>query len=136
MLRIAIRKAALLSAIATLAACASSGTGSAAARSSPDRLTRAEISKSNASNAYERISRLRPNWLRATGTGSISGGAARTQIILVYLDGQRLEDMNALRTISVAGIQSADWLDNTRVATVLRDAPVGPIAGAILLKTQ
>jgi hypothetical protein len=136
LLRSALRKAALLSIVATLAACASSGTGSSSARSSPDRLTKAEISQSSASTAYELISRLRPNWLRATGAGSISGGATRTQSILVYLDGQRLEDLNALKTISAGGIQSAEWIDNTRVATVLRDAPTGPIAGAILLKTQ
>ncbi|MDP9206877.1 MAG: hypothetical protein M3P12_15740 [Gemmatimonadota bacterium] len=132
MLRLALRKVGLLSAVLTLAACASSGTGSSAA---PDRLTRAEITHSNASTAYELINRLRPNWLRATAVGSISGGASRTQSILVYLDGQRLEDLNALKTISAAGIQSAEWIDSTRAATVLRDAPPGPIAGAILLKT-
>jgi hypothetical protein len=135
LLPLALRRAAVLSAVATLAACASSGTGSSTARSSPDRLTRAEITKSNASTAYELISRLRPNWLRATGAGSISGGATRTARILVYLDGQRLEDLNSLKTISAGGIQSAEWIDNTRAATVLRDAPTGPIAGAILLKT-
>jgi len=136
LLRIATRRIALLAATVAIAACASSGSGSSGARSSPDRLDRAEIVKSNASNAYELINRLRPNWLRVTHPGSISGGATRTQMILVYLDGQRLEDMNALKTISAAGIQSGQWIDNARAATVLRDAPTGPIAGAILLKTQ
>jgi len=136
LLRLSLRKTALLSAVVTLAACASSGTGSSASRGSPDHLTRAEISQSNANTAYEVISRLRPNWLRATGVGSISGGATRTQMIVVYLDGQRLEDLHALKTISAGAIQSAEWIDKTRIATVLRDAPVGPVGGAILLKTQ
>jgi hypothetical protein len=68
--------------------------------------------------------------------GSISGGATSTQNILVYLDSQRLEDLNALKTISASGIQSAEWIDSARIQVVLRDAPAGPVAGAILLKTQ
>lgn len=137
MLRSPFRKTALLSAALTLAACASSGTGSSAAsRGSPDKLSRAEITQSNASTAYELITRLRPNWLRAARVGSISGGANRIQNILVYLDSQRLEDLNAMKTISASGIQSAEWIESSRVQVVLRDAPAGPVAGAILLKTR
>ena len=136
LLRSALRRTVLLSAALAVSACASSGSGSTAARGSPDKLTRAEITQSNASTAYELITRLRPNWLRAARVGSISGGATRTQNILVYLDSQRLEDLNALKTISAGGIQSAEWIDNARIPMVLRDAPVGPVAGAILLKTQ
>ncbi len=136
LLRIATRRLALLAATVAVTACASSGSGSSGARSSPDRLDRSEIMKSNASNAYELINRLRPNWLRTTSPGSIGGGITRTQMILVYLDGQRLEDLNALKTISAASIQSGQWIDSARAATVLRDVPAGPIAGAILLKTQ
>ena len=131
-----MRRAVIVAGVAMLSACASSGGGSSASRTSPNRIARSEIRASNATNAYELISRLRPNWLRASGAGSISGGTARSQMVLVYLDGQRLEDLNALRSISITGIESAEWIDRTRAATVLRDAPAGPIAGAILLKTQ
>ena len=128
-------KAFLIAAVTLLVACASSGTGSTRPGSSPTRISRAEITTSNATNAYELISRLRPNWLRSSGTGSISGGT-RSRMILVYLDGQRLEDLNALRSISISGIASAEWLDSSRAATVLREPPAGPISGAILIKTQ
>ena len=121
--------------IVLVAACASSGAGSAGSRGSPDLITRAEINSSNASNAYELIDRLRPNWLRPTATGSISGGA-RSQIILVYLDRQRLEDLRGLRTITAASIQSAQWIDAARAPTVLPDVPTGPIAGAIVIRTH
>jgi len=117
-----------------VAACASSGGGSA--RANPDSITRAEIYNSSTSNAYELINRLRPNWLRATSTGSIGGGVVQRQMILVYLDRQRLEDLNALKTISVEGIDSAQWVEASRVPTVLPDVPPGPIAGAIVLKTR
>ena len=125
-----------LSAIVALAACASSGGGGATARTSPDKISRVEIYNSNASNAYELISRLRPNWLRPGATGSIAGGVVRNQGTLVYLNNQRLEDLNALKTISAAGIESAEWIDASRVPTVLSNVPTGAIAGAIVLKTR
>jgi len=122
--------------IVVMTACASSGTGSSSARTSPTRISRAEVAGSSATNAYELISRLRPNWLRAQATGSVAGGMVRTQAILVYLNRQRLEDLNALKTIGTADIDSAEWIDATRVPTVLSDAPQGSIAGAILIKTR
>lgn len=118
-----------------IASCASGGGGSGY-RPSPTRISRAEIYSANASNAYELISRLRPDWLRAQPTGSVAGGVVRSQSILVYLNRQRLEDLNALKTISVGGIESAEWIDASRVQTVLTDVPGGAIAGAIVIKTR
>lgn len=117
-----------------LTACASGGT----ARSStgePNRITSAEIRSSSATNAFELVSRLRPNWLKQKTTGRISGGV-RSQLILVYLDGNRLGDVSALRTLSVSGIQSAQWLDAVRAATVLQGIGSDAIAGAIVLRTN
>lgn len=119
-----------------LAACASAGVSGATTRANPDKITRSEIYSSNASNAYELVSRLRPNWLRPAPTGSIAGGVVRSQAILVYLNGQRLEDLNALKTISADGLESAQWIDASRVQTVLSDVPSGAVAGAIVLKTR
>jgi hypothetical protein len=118
------------------AACASSGGGGGTARSNPDAITRAEVNASNASNAYELVSRLRPNWLRATPTGTIGGGSITSQAILVYIDRQRLESLDALKTLSVEEIDSASWLEPSRVQTVMPDVPSGPIAGAIVIRTR
>jgi hypothetical protein len=128
--------AAPFSMIMAFAACASSGAAGATSRTSADKITRSEIYSSNASNAYELISRLRPNWLRPGSTGSIAGGVVRSQAILVYLNGQRLEDLNALKTISAEGLESAQWIEPSRVQTVLNTVPSGAIAGAIVLKTR
>lgn len=117
-----------------LAACASPGTARSST-GSPDRITSAEISSSSATNAYELVSRLRPNWLKRTSTGSIGGGV-RSQVILVYLDGNRLGDVSALRTLSVTGIRSVQWLDAGRAATVLQGIGSDAIAGAIVLRTS
>ena len=124
-----------LSIVVFAAACASSGAG-ANARSNPDQITHAEVVASSATNAYELVNRLRPNWLRATATGSIGGGVIARQAILVYLDRQRLEDLDALKTLSIEGIDSAQWIDAARVPTVLPDVPSGPIAGAIVIRSR
>jgi hypothetical protein len=131
----AFLKSALISIVSVAVACASSGAGSAS-RNSPNRISRSEISESSTSNAYELISRLRPNWFRPQATGSVAGGVVRSQGILVYLNRQRLEDLNALKTISTGGIESAEWIDAARVQTVLSDVPSGAIAGAIVIRTR
>ena len=92
--------------------------------------------ESNASTAYELISRLRPNWLRQQATSSVAGGVIRSQTILVYLNRQKLEDLNALKTISIGDVDSAEWIDAARVQTVLTDVPSGPISGAIVIRTH
>jgi len=95
-----------------------------------------EVAESNASTAYELISRLRPNWLRGQPTASVAGGVIRSQSILVYLNRQRLEDLNALKSISIGDIDTAEWIDAARVQTVLTDVPSGPISGAIVIRTR
>lgn len=117
-----------------LAACASSGTAGSG-RHSSDQVTYAEIASSSATNAYELIHRLRPNWLRPPNIGSIGGGM-RSQVIVVYLDGQRLGDLESLRALSADGIRSMQWLDAARAATVLTEVGSDPIAGAIIIKTH
>jgi hypothetical protein len=126
----------LAMALSAVAGCASGGAATSGGRASPSRITRAEVDASNATNAYELISRLRPNWLREPATASVSGGVIRSQTILVYVNRQRQEDLNALKSISVADIDSAEWVDASRVQTVLSDVPSGSYTGAILIKTR
>ena len=122
--------------VVAIAACASSGTGGVSTRTSPDKISRSEITASSATNAYEVISRLRPNWLRPPATATIGGGVVRSQALLVYLNSQRLEDVNALKSISAEGLDTAQWIDASRVQIVFNDAPKTAVAGAILLKTR
>lgn len=120
--------------VSSLAACAPSGASRTPTPRSSDQITSAEIASSSATDAYTLIERLRPSWLR-TNIGSIGGGA-RSQIVVVYLDGIRLGDIGSLRQLSVGGIKSLQWLDATRAATVLPSPGSDPIAGAIMIKTQ
>ena len=121
-------------------ACASSGSSASGAstvnESSPDRITSVEIEKTQgASNAYDLVRRLRPRWLQTSGTGSIGGGRIQGQSILVYLDGNRLGTIEALKTLSASGIKTMQYYDATRAATVLREIGSDPIAGAIVVST-
>jgi hypothetical protein len=116
-------------------ACASSG-ASAAPRSSPDLITTAEINATSAASAYDIVVRLRPNWLRQGTVGSIGGGRLSPQLVVVYLDGNRLGGLESLRTLSATGIRSMQYLDATRAALVLKDPGSDALAGAIVISTR
>src|SRR5437868_6724768 len=120
-------------------ACASSGAANTAkvTESSPDRITAAEINATTgASSAYDLVRRLRPRWLNATATGSIGGGSITSQVLLVYLDGTRLGDIESLKTLTASGIATMQYLDAVRAATVLRDVGSEAISGAIVITTH
>jgi hypothetical protein len=132
---------AVLTALSTAAiGCASSGGSAPAAKvaeSSPDRITSVEIAATTgAQTAYDLVRRLRPRWLQAGATGSIGGGRATSQVLLVYLDGNRLGTAEALRTLSASGIKSMQYYDAVRAATVLREVGSDPITGAIVITTM
>lgn len=118
-------------------ACASSGTtGTRVTESNPDRLTTAEIQATQgASTAFDLVRRLRPRWLTAGNTGSISGGI-RSQVLLVYLDGNRLGTAESLRSLNASGIKTMQYLDAVRAATILKEVGSEPISGAIVITTH
>jgi len=103
--------------------------------SGSDFVTSVEIAATSAGSAYDLVSRLRPTWLRPGGISSVSGGKISSQVTLVYLDGNKMGEIDALRSISASGIQTMRWLDAVRAQTVLRGIGTEAIAGAILLST-
>jgi len=116
-------------------ACASSQ-ASRVTESSQDVLTSIEINATPVPTAFDLVSRLRPSWLRQGRTGSIGGGSVSSQVTLVYLDGQRLGGIEALKTLSASGITSMRYLDATRAATILHDPGSEAISGAIVISTK
>jgi hypothetical protein len=123
-------------AILSIACAAGTGSTSHPAQGSTDRVTSAEIDATSATNAYDLVNRLRPQWLRQAATGSIAGGRVSSQVIVVYLDGNRFGTIESLRTLSTSGIRSMEWLSATRAAIILRDVGSEPIAGAISISTK
>ena len=129
-----------LSLAVTVGACASSSGSGARPRvseSSPDRITSTEIeATSGASTALDLVRRLRPRWLQTGAVASIAGGRATSQVLLVYLDGNRLGTADVLRTLSASGIKSMQYYDAVRAATVLREVGSEAISGAIVISTH
>ena len=130
---------AALAVLTVAGGCASSGgSNTKVTESSPDRITSAEIEATQgASTAYDLVRRLRPRWLQTPGgTASIGGGRITGQVILVYLDNNRLGSIEAMRSLSTSGIKGMQYYDAVRAATVLREVGSEPIAGAIVISTR
>lgn len=99
--------------------CAHSGTGQGG---NYDVLTAEEIQSSSASDVYHLIRRSRPRWLQVRGALTAStvetddGATLDDPEIIVYMDGNRLESVADLESISIEGISSIRRL-NAREAT-------------------
>ncbi len=78
--------------------CASAATNSGNTRKANE-LTAAEIAQTHADNlsAYDAVARLRPNWLAPHGAMTASSQAS--EYASVFVDGQLMGDVNALRNI-------------------------------------
>lgn len=105
----------LVSLIAFVTACASSGGHSATDRSSAasDVITLEEIQSAHWQNAYELVQTLRPRWLRKHGPDSVLGETADVQ---VHLDDNRLGGTATLRNIATADIASIHFVDPVSAA--------------------
>ena len=137
-----VRLAALFLVLAASAACASSGgtgTQPEVQQSSRDKVTSMEISSIPASNAYDLVTRLRPQWLKSYGVASIggnSGSRASNPLTFVYLDGSKMGEIDVLKSISSSGIKSMEWISSTRAPIVFTDIGSDPVNGVISIKTK
>jgi hypothetical protein len=125
----------LVAGSAAIIGCATTTPRVSETQSSSDYVTSIEVAATPASSAYDLVSRLRPNWLRPGGIGSVSGGRISGQVTLVYLDGNKMGEIDVLKSISASGVQTMRWLDAVRAQTVLRGIGTEAIAGAIVLTT-
>ena len=85
-----------------LAACATGG-GESSSRGEANRLTREELTPYPVDNALNIIRRLRPRWLQARGV-------SHAMDPIPFLDGARLDDLDALRRILVDDVESIEYV--------------------------
>jgi len=102
----------VIPALVLVSACSSAGAGSSAdARPAPSQdrnlLTQDELQRTSASNLFDAIRMLRPQWLRQSPTIIRQGGEGT---LLVYLDGIQFGDPSSLRQISLLVVQEARFL--------------------------
>lgn len=88
--------------VSLMSVACTSRSGVAPSASPESAITRVEISRSQALNAYDAVRILRPSMLRERGKVSMVGSDVREPI--VYLDNQRLGGISVLRDIPVTEI--------------------------------
>ena len=90
----------------------------AAGRSNRDLITREQIDANPGSqDAYEIVSRLRPEFLRERGAMSLSVGAPARALAVVYLDGVRRGGPEVLKTIRSQELQEIRFVSATDATT-------------------
>lgn len=98
-----------------LAAIAGCGTTSGARSGSSDVLTRQEIQAAQASNAYELLQQLRPQFLRNRGALSIRDPTAGQ--VVVYMNDVHYGDVDSLRTIAIEEIDEIRYISAADATT-------------------
>jgi hypothetical protein len=93
----------LLAALA--AACSTNGVGTRAGRS--DLITVQDLQAANATNLFDAVRAIRPNWLRARSPNSLQ----RQGQVQVYFDDTRVGGVEALRNLPMQGIAFIQWFD-------------------------
>ncbi len=93
------RSVALLLLSAGLLAGCASARGHAPTAQSRSRLSRAELAATNASNLYDAIAKLRPEWLTSRGPTSVTNTSPT--LADVYMNGTMLGGIDYLRQVSV-----------------------------------
>ena len=115
-----MKKMIYLLALATVAACASSGTKSDRAAITPggsDRnvISEQEIREIPAANLYDLVQKLRPNMLRARGQSTL-GGSNASDYPQVYVDGRQYGDIASLRSLIPSQVSMVRYYDPTMAA--------------------
>jgi len=126
----------LVAAIVALTACASGGGVATAAKQNPNVISMEEIIESSASNAYEVIQRLRPNFLRTRGAVHGTPGATNAVEmvdLVVYLNENRLGGSDQLRQISTTDIKEIRYFNSSEATTKWG---TGHSAGAIQIVSR
>jgi len=99
------------------AACASSpkgGTGGGP-KPGPNLITADEISRASVQNAYEAVQKLRPAMLSPRQVASANAQA--TGELLVYMDNNRMGDVEQLRQISASSIAALRYFSASEAQT-------------------
>lgn len=95
-------------ALVALSACTPQGGTTRPASKDTNLITVDELEKVNASNLYDAVNRLRPQFLRSRGVTSMQDPNPPTAV--VYLDGQRVGGIDFLERMSPMGVVSVRYM--------------------------
>lgn len=90
-------------------ACATATGGGGSGSGGPGgALTREQLVATGAPNAYDAVARLRPRWLMARSPATLQGEG---NPVLVYVDGQRMGQLQELRNLPIEGVSEiGSWM--------------------------
>lgn len=112
-----------------MAACGGAARGGMGGSLTPDLIQRSEIDASPATNAYELISQVRPNWLRGRGAPNLRSGP---ELPIVYLEDRRQGGLEVLRSFVTSGIAEIRFISATAATTRYGDGHGGGIIQIVL----
>ena len=120
-----------------LAGCAAAGDpatapGEAVARGSRTEITREEIAASGATNLYDAVQRLRPQWLRGGAVTNWQGGGGG---VVVYQNNTPMGGLDALRQMTPGYAARLRYLDGPTASNTLPGLGSRSVAGAIIVVT-
>ena len=127
-LRRALANALVVAASQGATACAAGGTASTPSNS-PNVIEAEEIVSSSASNAYDLIRQVRPNWLRGRGASTSRGGTA---LPVVYLGSVRQGGVETLQGFATNGIATLRFVDAVSATTRYGDGHGGGVIEVVL----
>lgn len=125
---VSIRPVLILAATAAIACAPPAATSE---RRDINVITRDEIAASQAMNAYDAISHIRPAWLRSRGRSTFNPGVS--EYPQVYLDGQRYGEISILKSMGIDNLSGFRFLSASDATTKFG---TGHTAGVIEVLTR
>jgi len=118
-------------ALAALAAVGCASRSGASPSGTRDLLRSDEIERISAVTAYDAVRQLRPEWLRRRGRSSMQN--ANAEILVIYLNGTRLGNVQMLSGVAAGSILEILHLDAADATTRFGTGHGG---GALLIRTR
>lgn len=91
------------------AACAGATQQATSERSSRNQLSREQLASANATNLYDAINKVRPEWLSSRGPTSVTNSTPTS--VDVYMNGSMLGRAEALKEIGVLDVSEVRYWD-------------------------
>lgn len=95
-------------------------------------ISQEEMVQSGATNLYDVVQRLRPQWLTGTSASNFGGGG---QAIVVYQNNTQLGGLDALRQLSPGYAVMLRFLDGSEASNTLPGLGSRRVGGAIVVVT-
>lgn len=113
-------------------ACSSTGRQATGSPLHPDLITLEEIQRSSATNAYDLVHQVRPNWLRGRGMPSFRDRSI--QLPVVYLGDRPQGSIEVLRSFATGAIAELRYINATSATTRYGDGHAGGIIELVMLR--